>query len=539
MNLQMLKKAMLSYVSAVKFIWSELAHPLSIVGKKFMNLRGYRVYGNSIQDGTPTPETPVEIQSVGDLSTKNLFDTQGWYNWLRTFTTTYVQKQVVDGISCIYYRPSSTFNKEYMKGQFKVNTRYTISFRAKGIIGTDYSTGFRFMYTDGTSTSVSVSNNDTWNEYTLTSISGKTIDNIQMFLNYPQGCYFDENSIQLEEGTIATEYEPYHKYKIPVVARGRNLIPMFTFKTFTSNGVTFTNNNDGSITLNGTPTGYAVTPIMSLPYSSLEVLRNNACVLTGFYKCLGSNVTLGIDVFLDSALVKQYYISTSTSANYIKVDLRSLNFNKINLNVKRSNNDKLIDNVTVKPFLEVGTTMPTSFEPYIEPVTTNIFLDEPLRKVGDYADYIDFEKQKVVRNVSRTDSLRAGNIYNWNNRNGIMTASVLKYNSTRLKGMSNRLNVFTAIGNETCTFWLGVGNRVIYWVGILDVLGIYSDSKTSKEMIEEFNTWLADNPTYVIYPLTTPTEETVKLPAIPQFKGTTIYEVGTNIKPSGMEAKYC
>jgi hypothetical protein len=31
--------------------------------------------------------------------------------------------------------------------------------------------------------------------------------------------------------------------------------------------------------------------------------------------------------------------------------------------------------------------------------TTNIFLDEPLRKVGDYADYIDFKNGKVVRKV--------------------------------------------------------------------------------------------------------------------------------------------
>ena len=36
-----------------------------------------------------------------------------------------------------------------------------------------------------------------------------------------------------------------------------------------------------------------------------------------------------------------------------------------------------------------------------------------------------------------------------------------------------------------------------------------------------------------------PTEETVNLPALPQFKGTTIYEIQTDIKPSGMEAKYC
>lgn len=34
---------------------------------------------------------------------------------------------------------------------------------------------------------------------------------------------------------------------------------------------------------------------------------------------------------------------------------------------------------------------------------TNIYLNEPLRKIGDYLDYIDFKNQKVVRNVDVVD----------------------------------------------------------------------------------------------------------------------------------------
>ena len=33
------------------------------------NMSNYRIYGNSIQDATPTPDNPVEVQSVGDLVT--------------------------------------------------------------------------------------------------------------------------------------------------------------------------------------------------------------------------------------------------------------------------------------------------------------------------------------------------------------------------------------------------------------------------------------------------------------------------------------
>ena len=506
-NLQMLKKAMLAYVSAVKFIWSEIAYPLSIVGKKFMNLRGYRVYGNSIQDGTPTPETPVEIQSVGDL-TKNLFDTQGWYSWLRTFTTTYVQKQVVDGISCIYYRPSSTFNKEYMKGQFKVNTRYTISFRAKGIIGTDYSTGFRFMYTDGTSTSVSVSNDDTWNEYTLTSISGKTIDNIQMFLNYPQGCYFDENSIQLEEGTTATDYEPYHKYKIPVVARGKN---MFDGSSSEGNGKYLNSNGVlGSGIDNLRVTDYITIPsgVSSLTFSFKGEVMNypSICLYDDSKNYITGKRYGGI---------RNTNISVPSNAKYVRCSYRT-----VNTDIQ----------------LEGGSTK-TEYEPYIATVTTNIYLNEPLRKVGNYADYIDFEKQKVVRRIEvMTLDGDESRLYTLTPTRPQEGYSCYRYMFSVAQGswaclcdkIPYKEGGYSAATSGTCISFNSTRINLIF--------KIPTDWAST---VDELKTWLAANPCTVYYVINPSIEETVTLPVLPQFKGTTIYEVGTNIKPSGMEAKYC
>ena len=48
--------------------------------------------------------------------------------------------------------------------------------------------------------------------------------------------------------------------------------------------------------------------------------------------------------------------------------------------------------------LEEGDTA-TSYEPYYEPRITTIMLAEPLRKVGDVADYIDLKTCEVVRKV--------------------------------------------------------------------------------------------------------------------------------------------
>ncbi len=446
MNLQMLKKAMLAYVSAVKFIWSEIAYPLSIVGKKLMNLRGYRVYGNSVQDGTPAPDNPVEIESVGDLSTKNLF------SFAEDYTNT------VFGLTFSFTKGESEFT---VNGDMTQSIGYRFAGTAKLTMGIgvytfstnivqDYSQSGLFVYNLTTGDRLGFFNSDNKLTLRFTEETDISIGFSLAKTNYNNKAI----SIQLEEGTTATDYEPYHKYKISVVARGRNLIPIPTFGTFTQNGVTFTNNKDGTITINGTPTAFTSTPNMYLPDSTLEILRNNVCVLTGFYY-YEKNISFALSIGLNGNWIKYIYLNPYTYKNYVKVDLTNVEFDTVVLTVRSQNVGVLIDNLTVKPLLEVGTTMPTSFEPYIAPVTTNIFLDEPLRKVGDYADYIDFEKQKVVRNVEVLDDT----------------------------------------GTKTIDESLGVNNP--------------------------------------------PTEETVKLPALPQFKGTTIYEVGTNIKPSGMEAKYC
>ena len=51
--------------------------------------------------------------------------------------------------------------------------------------------------------------------------------------------------------------------------------------------------------------------------------------------------------------------------------------------------------------LEEGSTATPYVKHYDE--TTNIYLNEPLRKIGDYVDYIDFRNGKVVRNVEVID----------------------------------------------------------------------------------------------------------------------------------------
>lgn len=104
--------------------------------------------------------------------------------------------------------------------------------------------------------------------------------------------------------------------------------------------------------------------------------------------------------------------------------------------------------------------------------------------------------------------------------------------------MSNRESNFIQNSSLSSEMWLGVNNKIIYWVGITDLLGIYDESKTKTEIISEFNEWLSNNPTYVIYKLNTPTEETIILPDIPTLKYTNIITTDTTVKPSNMTVEY-
>lgn len=73
MKLQMLKRALISYVSnSVKAIWSAVAHPLTIVGSKNCNVKDYKIYGSGdgigTADGSENYIIPIEVRG------KNYFD---------------------------------------------------------------------------------------------------------------------------------------------------------------------------------------------------------------------------------------------------------------------------------------------------------------------------------------------------------------------------------------------------------------------------------------------------------------------------------
>lgn len=189
----------------------------------------------------------------------------------------------------------------------------------------------------------------------------------------------------------------------------------------------------------------------------------------------------------------------------------------------------------------------TDYEPYgykipvkSNEITTNIYLNEPLRKVGDYADYVDFENKKVIRKVgvqifdgteTWTKHTTTSEGYGAFRSDGLLTpligspisATYMTHFSLTYKG-------------ATADFVPGE-YRFTYSSGNL-IAGSRLYISAEQTTVEDFIEWLANNKPSIYYPIATPPEETIELPNIPTLKGTTILSIDTTIQPSNLEVVY-
>ncbi|MBP9999669.1 MAG: hypothetical protein KBT14_03195 [Proteobacteria bacterium] len=176
----------------------------------------------------------------------------------------------------------------------------------------------------------------------------------------------------------------------------------------TLGGVTYHTNPDGSITISGTATAYGL--YLLAPFYITDDIKNKTIVISG----LNDGISVSSNVQYGDARI---YFKDGT---YSGLSLSNLNPTVINLadypnanylyvGLKRSGN--IATSGTVKPYIIEGSTAPTSYVPYGYEIpvagtsangsrtTTSVYLDEPLRKVGDYADVLDYKNGTITRNV--------------------------------------------------------------------------------------------------------------------------------------------
>lgn len=311
------------------------------------------------------------------------------------------------------------------------------------------------------------------------------------------------------------ESEYYHKYDIPITVAGKNLIPYpYIYKTTTKNGITFTDNGDGSITANGTATA-----AINISLQKFTLKQKGKYVLSGCPS--GGSTTqsyyLTVALLKNGAVVSRAYdIGKAAPINAVTVDADTI---AISIGVVAGTS---LNNLTFKPQLEKGSSA-TEYEPYKGRITEHIYLDEPLRKVGDYADYIDFKNQKVIRNVVErkvtafekyNDNIWQSNIGVRITKTGYEMCNILPYaSSSTTLGICNK---------DTVGTWISMG-------------GV-----TNLEMsLDEFNTWLETNDMYYYGILEIPIEEKILVPTLlTGDSDETNMSIDTSISPSLVSVNY-
>lgn len=493
------------------------------------NLKNYRIYGNSIQDGTPTPSSPVEIESVGDKS-KNLFDGNISFGNLDS------NNGQPSGSNQKYIRIDNYIDVEnfvYLTWTIKAN-RYSqsyvlfyddgysliIRYNIRGVSGS-------ILYEEG------LSGTYTFGQYKVTVPSNAKY--FKCFIYHPTNydSLSDIEYMQVEKGRTATDYIPYNKYKIPISVSSVANKNLFWLK----DAVNVSSLNQIYNCSNQTFTK-EITNLVGMTY----IISNAAFSQICYCEPLQSGKTY-IWKFHNAKLLStgHYLVLTyedNTTESWHENTPITLTKNATITAIRQAYRDYTKgETESFQIQVEEGS-VATDYKPYYPPV--NIYLDEPLRKIGDYTDYIDFENQKIIRTIEEkiitgteawSDVSRSSNkYYRFNIGNyGYVIPS---------QGLCNNYMQDSIVSTTTT-----VGFNVFNVTSLKKSVIAIRPENVANYTVETFKQYLADKynngrPIIVYYPLATPKEESITLPTIPSIKGTTIYSVGTNIQPSNMYIKY-
>lgn len=161
----------------------------------------------------------------------------------------------------------------------------------------------------------------------------------------------------------------------------------------------------------------------------------------------------------------------------------------------------------------------------------NLYLNEPLRKTGDYADYIDYKNKKVVRQVG--EKRLKGTDGNWSSTVAWGTHAFFIPNLTNMLSWGTTKGALSShLQSYTGTNTTALSNQWV--IGGSNIVLVNDNCLTSAEL----KTWLNENEFKIIYPLETPIEEAIDIPTIETIKGTNVFGIETTIKPSSLIIDY-
>ena len=313
-----------------------------------------------------------------------------------------------------------------------------------------------------------------------------------------------------------------------VTVYGNNLLKN-TAESKTVNGVTFTANDDGSVTANGKATANVIIKIGTIEQLPAGDYIANGCPDGGntatyfgtIYKVVnGSNSTLATLIGKDVS----FSVTEPTEISYMM----------------RIANGTKVSNLTFKPMIRLASIADDSYEIGVQTVLTNKILcgiptsDDSLATYTDAdgqmwcADYVDFKRGIYVQKIGRksitkdSDDIIFGELAT-SNRVSIAPVGMLNKGSARRTDiMCDSLIVSTDGSLHTC---FNYENRIIMYFGV--------DSEA------DFYDLISDKTITVYYPLATPIKTPLTEKEIKAYRAFRTHSPNTTIMCDGyMEVEY-
>lgn len=222
--------------------------------------------------------------------------------------------------------------------------------------------------------------------------------------------------------------------------------------------------------------------------------------------------------------------SISSGLNYKIYDINnnilgtfiSLNFTATNP-LKLPTNASYIEIKSDNPFrnLYIGYSSNTTYEPYIGSIL-NYTLQNPLYKIGDVYDYIDFNRGKIIRNVGVV-TFDGSDDELWNKYSNNVSMDGYSVN------VSNAIDTTPCICNKLLTAD-AISTTLEEAIKVLNnTMYVVLNKIRGLNTTELFKSWLQSNPITVYYQLSTPTEEDIPTELLTQLKQLQTYSGETNI----------
>ena len=534
------------------------------------NLKDYKIYGNSIQGKLPDIYQQVEyIESTGTQYIDTGITPDTTLEFDTTFNTSNNFSQETIRYGCI-------FGSRISSAKADVQLTTYSEFGYKGTIRWGNNYGDNAWLSNNVKINAKLKNNMYYvdnTEIRSTTIEASNDYNIYIFALNQSGTAIQHGKLKLYTFKLWKNDVLVRDF-IPCYRKSDNVIGLYDLVTNTF----FTNAGTGEF-LKGSN---APTPSVPIEMVSCGDRTGNLFDYKTVYEpyidsngniSTTANVLASWNYFAEADVGKTITVSLyvgSISASYIRVqgqiDGSYITGNAINAGSKgyteitvtpTSTSDRWriiygagTPGVVLNQVMVAVSATRKDYEPYgykipviVGNTTTNIYLDEPLRKIGEYSDYVDFENSKVVRNIAKK-------VLNGTEDWTMPGTIISDYSSYRIVNFIPNLPLQTPIEELLCTHFdtfpksqyqqEPIQNKITSYGNTNQIIILVSNNiadSNNQTTTANWINWLSNN-NITLYYSKQPTEETVTLPNIPTIKGTTIFEIDTNINASNMYIKY-